>query len=175
MAIREIIWAPDPLLKKRCLPVPAVDDTIRRLMDDMVQTMYAAAGIGLAASQVGVLQRVIVMDCGARTEEPDPIRMANPELVSVSADTLVSEEGCLSLPGHVADVSRPAAARVRYLDENGETRHLDAEGLQAVCVQHEIDHLNGILFVDHLSPLRRNMILKKMVKAKKERARKGAD
>lgn len=171
MAILPIVWAPDPVLKAKCARVDVVDDEVRRLMDDMLETMYDAPGVGLAAPQVGVKRRVIVVDCARADEEPNPIRMVNPELVVVSDEEAVNEEGCLSLPGHYADVTRPAEAKVRFLDENGETREIEADGLLATCVQHEIDHINGILFVDHLSALKRNMILKKMVKAKKDRAR----
>jgi peptide deformylase len=144
-------------------------------MDDMLETMYAAPGVGLAAPQVGVTRRVIVVDCAHPDEEPRPIRMANPELLTVSEDEAINEEGCLSLPSHYADVTRAAGATVRYLDETGMSRVIDTEGLLATCIQHEIDHLNGILFVDHLSALKRNMILKKMVKAKRERHLESAD
>ncbi len=174
MAVLPIVWAPDPVLKAKCAPVERVDDTVRRLMDDMLETMYAAPGVGLAAPQVGVRRRVVVLDCAGPEEERRPLRMANPELVAVSGEEATHEEGCLSLPGHYADVTRPAAAVVRYLDETGAERRVEAEGLLAVCAQHEIDHLNGVLFVDRISPLKRNMILRKMVKAKKERAREAA-
>jgi peptide deformylase len=169
MAIRKIVWAPDPILKAKCDKVAEVDEEVRRLMDDMLETMYAAPGVGLAAPQVGVKRRIIVVDCAKADEEPRPMRMVNPELLAVSDDESINEEGCLSLPGHYADVTRPAEARVRYLDETGVTREIEAEGLLATCIQHEIDHINGILFVDHISALKRNMILKKMVKAKKDR------
>ncbi len=174
MAVRQIILAPDPMLKSRARPVRAVDDDVRGLMDDMVETMRANNGIGLAAPQLGVLERVVVVECAPRGTDSQPLRMANPELVAVSPERVVSEEGCLSLPGHVGEVERARAVTVRYIDETGTQRSLDAEGLEAICVQHELDHLDGILFVDHLSPLRRNMILKKMVKARKERSRTGA-
>jgi peptide deformylase len=171
MAILPIVWAPDPILKARCARVETVDDEVRRLMDDMLETMYDAPGVGLAAPQVGVKRRIIVVDCSNDDEEPNPLRMVNPELIAVSEDEAIKEEGCLSLPGHYADVTRPAEAKIRYLDETGAAREIDANGLLATCIQHEIDHINGILFVDHLSALKRNMILKKMVKAKKDRAR----
>lgn len=171
MAILPIVWAPDPVLKARCARVETVDDEVRRLMDDMLETMYDAPGVGLAAPQVGVKRRIIVVDCSNDDEEPNPLRMVNPELIAVSEDEAIKEEGCLSLPGHYADVTRPAEAKIRYLDETGAAREIDANGLLATCIQHEIDHINGILFVDHLSALKRNMILKKMVKAKKDRAR----
>jgi peptide deformylase len=169
MAILTIVWAPDPILKAKCDRVAEVDDEVRRLMDDMLETMYDAPGVGLAAPQVGVKRRVIVVDCSKADEEPRPMRMANPEIFTVALEGAVNEEGCLSLPGHYADVSRPAEAKVRYLDETGTSRQIEADGLLATCIQHEIDHINGILFVDHISSLKRNMILKKMVRAKKDR------
>ncbi len=167
MALLPIIIAPDPRLKKVAAPVAHVDAQIRRVMDDMLETMYEAPGIGLAAPQVGVLKRVMVLDVTGKDEERRPYRMANPELVWVSDEDATYEEGCLSLPEHYADVVRPAAARVRYLDEENEVRELAAEGLLATCVQHEMDHLDGILFVDHISALKRNMILRKLLKTKK--------
>jgi peptide deformylase len=167
MAILPIITAPDPRLKQIAAPVEKVDGEVRKLMADMLETMYAAPGIGLAAPQVGVLKRVIVLDLARDDEEPQPLKMANPEVVWVSDDDAVYNEGCLSLPEHYADVARPAACKVRYLDEQNEIRILEAEGLLATCVQHEIDHLEGILFVDHLTALKRNMILRKLLKAKK--------
>jgi peptide deformylase len=168
MAMLPIIVAPDPRLKRRAAPVERVDPEIRRLMDDMLETMHAAPGIGLAAPQVGVLKRVIVVDVAREGEEPQPYRMANPEVVWASDDDAAYEEGCLSLPEHYAEVVRPAAVEVRYLDHEGEARKLAADGLLATCVQHEIDHLDGVLFVDHLTALKRNMILRKLSKAKKQ-------
>jgi peptide deformylase len=167
MALLPIITAPDPRLKKVCAPVEAVDDEIRRLMDDMLETMYHAPGIGLAAPQVGVLKRVIVVDISGDDEEKRPLFMANPELVGVSDDDASYEEGCLSLPEHYGEVVRPATIRVRYIDRENEIREMDAEGLLATCIQHEMDHLDGVLFVDHLTALKRNMILRKLLKAKK--------
>ncbi len=167
MAILPIITAPDPRLKQIAAPVDKVDAAVRKLMDDMLETMYAAPGIGLAAPQVGALQRVIVLDIARDDEKPQPLKMANPEIVWVSEEDAVYNEGCLSLPDHYADVARPAACKVRYLDEQNEIRMLEAEGLLATCVQHEMDHLEGILFVDHLTALKRNMILRKLLKAKK--------
>lgn len=167
MALLPIITAPDPRLKKVCAPVAAVDDEIRRLMDDMLETMYNAPGIGLAAPQVGVLKRVIVVDVAGDDEERAPLFMANPELTWVSDDDSSYEEGCLSLPEHYGDVVRPAAITVRYLDRENEIRELKAQGLLATCIQHEMDHLEGILFVDHMTALKRNMILRKLLKAKK--------
>jgi peptide deformylase len=167
MAKLDIIIAPDPRLKVKCAPVSRVDAATRRLMDDMLETMYAAPGIGLAAPQVGVAKRVIVVDVARQGEPPQPYRMANTEIVWVSDDDAVYSEGCLSLPEHYADVARPRAVRVRYLDHENEIRELEAAGLLATCVQHEMDHLDGILFVDRISALKRNMILRKLVKAKK--------
>ncbi|WP_372016842.1 peptide deformylase [Tistrella mobilis] len=169
MAIMPILTAPDPRLTKTATPVARVDDDVRRLMDDMLETMYAAEGIGLAAPQVGVLQRVIVIDVcwGREGKEPTPLFMANPEIVWVSDEDKTYEEGCLSLPSHYADVVRPAAVRVRYLDRDGAVQEIEDDGLLAVCVQHEIDHLDGVLFVDHLSSIKRNMILRKLLKARR--------
>jgi peptide deformylase len=175
MARRPIIWAPDPVLKTKCTPVAVVDDHVRALMDDMLETMYAAPGIGLAAPQIGVTERVIVVDVSDKDAPRDPICLANPRIVWKSDETAVHEEGCLSLPDLYADVERPVAVKVAYLDRDGEPREIDAEQLLAVCLQHEIDHIDGVLFVDHLSALKRNMILKKMVKAKKARARDQED
>ena len=167
MALLPIIIAPDPRLKQISASVERVDDEVRRLMDDMLETMYQAPGVGLAAPQVGVLRRIIVLDTSKKDAARQPYAMVNPELVEVSDQDIRSEEGCLSLPEHYADVVRPAAIRVRYLDHEGEIRGLDAEDLLATCIQHEMDHLEGILFVDHLSALKRNMILRKLTKAKK--------
>ena len=167
MAKLDIIIAPDPRLKLKCKPVAKVDAKVARLMDDMLETMYAAPGIGLAAPQVGVTQRIIVLDVAREDEKPAPIKMANPELVWVSDEDVTYNEGCLSLPEHYADVVRPKAIRVRYLDHQNEIRELEAEGLLATCIQHEMDHLDGVLFVDHITALKRNIILRKLLKAKK--------
>ena len=167
MAVLPIITAPDPRLKRVCEPVQKVDAEVRRLMDDMLETMYKAPGIGLAAPQVGVLKRVIVVDIAREDDEPQPLRMANPEIIWVSDDDAVYNEGCLSLPDHYADVARPAACKIRYLDHENEIREMEADGLLATCIQHEMDHLEGILFVDHLTALKRNIILRKLLKAKK--------
>lgn len=167
MAVLPIIVAPDPRLKKKSAAVERVDEAVGRLMDDMLETMYQAPGIGLAAPQVGVLKRVIVVDVAAKDETPAPHLMADPELIWVSDEDASFEEGCLSLPEHYAEVVRPAAIKVRYLDRGNEIRELDAEGVLATCIQHEMDHLDGILFVDHISALKRNMILRKLLKAKK--------
>ena len=164
MAVLDILVAPHPVLKQKAKPVEKVDARIAKLMDDMVETMYAAKGIGLAAPQIGVLERVIVVDVHEKDEKPNPIRLANPEIVWKSDDTAVCEEGCLSVPDQYAEGTRPASVRVRYLNENNETREIEAEGMLATCIQHEIDHLNGVLFVDYLSMLKRNMILRKVQK-----------
>ena len=170
MAKLDIIIAPDPRLKVKCKPVAKVDAKVARLMDDMLETMYAAPGIGLAAPQVGVAQRVIVLDVAREDEKPAPLRMANPELIWVSDEDTTYNEGCLSLPEHYADVVRPKAIRVRYLDHQNEIRELEAEGLLATCIQHEMDHLDGILFVDHITALKRNIILRKLQKSKRQKA-----
>ncbi|MDB5367395.1 MAG: peptide deformylase [Rhodospirillales bacterium] len=167
MTAHPIVLAPDPVLKAKATPVAQVDDGVRTLMQDMLDSMYASQGVGLAANQIGVLQRVLVMDVAPKNEPPQPMRMANPEIIATSEETAVNQEGCLSLPDHYADVERPARVTVRYLDENNEQKTIDAEGWLAVCVQHEIDHLDGVLFVDHLSALKRNMILRKMTKLKR--------
>lgn len=167
MALLPILTAPDPRLKLKAKPVPAVDDRIRRLMDDMLETMYAAPGIGLAAPQVGVASRILVVDSARDGEPPQPLKMANPEILWRSEELATFSEGCLSLPEHYADVTRPARIRLRYLDYQNERREIEMEGLLATCVQHEIDHLEGVLFVDHISPLKRNIILRKLAKAKR--------
>ena len=169
MALLPIITAPDPRLKIKARPVAAVDDRVRRLMDDMVETMYHAIGIGLAAPQVGVAQRVIVVDVAREGEKPQPMRIANPEIIWRSDVLTTANEGCLSLPEHYADVERSAEIRLRYLDHENEIREIDAKGLLATCIQHEMDHLDGVLFVDHISALKRNMILRKLAKAKRGR------
>lgn len=174
MAVLPIITAPDPRLKKVAAPVARVDDEVRRLMDDMLETMYAAPGVGLAAPQLGVLRRVIVADVARGEEAPQPICMANPEIVAASPELTVYEEGCLSLPEHYAEVKRPSRVRVRYLDHENEIREQELDGFLATCVQHEMDHLDGILFVDHISSLKRGMILRKLQKLKKAEAEAGA-
>ena len=170
MALLPIITAPDPRLKIKAKPVGQVDAKVRRLMDDMLETMYHAIGIGLAAPQVGAARRVIVVDVARDGEKPQPMRLANPEILWRSDELMTANEGCLSLPEHYADVERPAAIRLRYLDHENEIREIEAKGLLATCLQHEIDHLDGMLFVDHISTLKRGMILRKLAKAKKSRA-----
>lgn len=170
MAILPIIVAPDSRLKQKSAPVRRVDAETRRLMDDMLETMYAAPGIGLAAPQVGVLKRVIVLDIAKDGEAKQPLMMADPEIVEAADEDFTYEEGCLSLPQHYAEVVRPKWVVVRYRDREDTVRELRAEGLLSTCVQHEMDHLDGILFVDHISALKRNMILRKLLKAKKAKA-----
>ncbi|MBE1295157.1 peptide deformylase [Phycobacter azelaicus] len=169
---RPILIHPDPRLKKVCVPVADVSDDLRSLADDMLETMYAAPGIGLAAPQVGILQRVIAMDCVKEGEgEPRPLVMFNPEIVSSSDETNVYEEGCLSIPDQYAEVTRPKEVQVKWMDRDGHEQSETFDGLWATCVQHEIDHLNGKLFIDYLKPLKRQMITRKMQKLKRERAR----
>ena len=169
MAILSIITAPDPRLKLVAKRVDKVDAKVRRLMDDMLETMYGSIGIGLAAPQVGVSQRIVVIDVAREGEKAKPLRIANPEIIWRSTETTIANEGCLSLPEHYADVSRAAQIRLRYLDHENEIRELAADGLLATCIQHEIDHLDGVLFVDHISALKRGMILRKLAKAKRSR------
>ncbi|MEH6527284.1 MAG: peptide deformylase [Sneathiella sp.] len=169
MAILPIYTAPDPLLKTISAPVSQVTDETRLLIDNMFETMYDAPGIGLAAIQVGVQKRLLVVDVvGRQQDEPaQPIAMINPEITWVSDHDATYEEGCLSLPEHYADVVRPAEIKVKYLDPDGKPQKMTVEGLLATCIQHEMDHLDGILFVDHISALKRNMILRKLLKLKK--------
>jgi len=171
MALLPILTAPDPRLKTISEPVAEVTDEIRQLVDDMLETMYEAPGIGLAAIQVGVQKRLLVVDVIGKNDEendPEPLALINPEITWVSDDDSVYEEGCLSVPAHYADVVRPAEIKLNYLDIEGNKKELHADGLLATCIQHEIDHLDGILFVDHLSALKRNMILRKLLKQKKQ-------
>ena len=171
--VREIVIWPDPVLKEVAAPVARVDDGIRRLIDDMAETMYAADGVGLAAPQVGVGKRVIVIDTSPRQEGQRLIHLVNPEIVR-SEGTTVYTEGCLSIPGEAEEVERAAKVWVRALDYNGKPFELEAEGLLAVAVQHETDHLNGTLFVDYLSSLKRELIKKRMKRLKAERAEQQA-
>ena len=166
MAVREILVVPNPVLKRVSEPVEQVDDALRALMDDMLETMYAAPGIGLAAIQVGVPKRVIVMDLAREGEEKAPRYFVNPEIVWASDDTKPYEEGGLSGPEYFDEVQRPAQVKLRYLDYHGRPVEEEADGLYAVCIQHEMDHLNGVLFIDHLSRLKREQAVKKVKKAK---------
>ena len=170
MARLSIIVAPDPRLKIISKPVEKVDGRVRALMDDMLETMYMAPGVGLSAVQAGVPERIIVIDVAKDPDPPAPVRLVNPEIIWQADELALAEEGCLSLPEYYADVERPAAVEVRYLDENGETRTIKAEGLLSTVLQHEMDHLEGILFVDHLSAIKRGIILRKLVKAKRLQA-----
>lgn len=170
--MRSILLHPDPRLKKTAAPVDEITGDLRQLADDMLETMYDAPGIGLAAPQVGVLKRVLVMDCVKdEEEEPRPMVLVNPEITWSSDETNVYEEGCLSIPEHYGEVERPAEVKVSWtgLDGTAQTEHFD--GLWATCVQHEIDHLDGKLFIDYLKPLRRQLITRKMQKLKREKAR----
>jgi peptide deformylase len=172
MAQLPIIVAPDPRLNQPCEKVTQVDADLVRLMDDMLETMYAAPGIGLAAPQVGVLKRIVVADVSKDPENPKPMQLVNPEIVWHSPELADYEEGCLSLPDHYSQVTRPARVRVRYLDRNGDMQEIEADGLLSTCLQHEIDHLEGVLFVDHISKLKRNVILRKLQKTKKHQSAK---
>ena len=174
MALRPILLHPDPRLKTVARPVADIDDAVARLARDMLDTMYDAPGIGLAAPQVGVLSRLIVMDCAKGDEEPRPLVLVNPEVTWRSEARVPFEEGCLSIPEHYAEVTRPAEVEVRWTGLDGAARLERFSGLWAVCAQHEIDHLDGKLFIDHLSPIKRGMITRKMEKLKRERAREGA-
>lgn len=172
MSIRPILIHPDPRLKKRCAPVPDLSDELRVLADDMLETMYGAPGIGLAAPQLGILQRLIVLDCVKEEgATPRPMIMFNPEVTAASDELNTYEEGCLSIPDQYADVTRPAEVSVRWIDRDGVEQAGDFSGLWATCVQHEVDHLEGKLFIDYLRPLKRQMITRKMVKLKREKAR----
>ena len=167
MKKRKILIEPDPLLRKKCEPLEKVDDDLRKLMNEMLATMYDAPGIGLAAIQVGVLKRVVVIDL-SKDEKKNPLFLINPEIIHKSKNTSIYEEGCLSLPGQFAEIERPAECVLQYVDYNGKKKELKAKGLLATCIQHEVDHLDGILFIDYLSKLKKDMIIKKLVKHKKE-------
>ena len=167
MALLDIIVAPDPRLKKKAVAVTRVDAAIAKIMADMLETMYEAPGVGLAAPQVGVLKRIIVVDPARDGAPPAPLKMANPEIIGASDETKQHEEGCLSLPQEYESLTRPDRIKVRYLDEHNEVRTIDAEGLLSVVIQHEMDHLEGVLFVDHISALKRNIILRRLTKQKK--------
>ena len=168
MTKRKIIIEPDPILRKKSASLEKVDDDLRKLMDDMLETMYSAPGIGLAAVQIGVLKRLIVIDISRNDEKKKPLFLVNPEITFKSNRTSTYEEGCLSLPGHFAEVERPAECHLNFIDYNGQKQNLKTGGLLATCIQHEIDHLNGVLFIDYLSKLKRDMIIKKLKKNKKE-------
>tara|TARA_B100000579_G_scaffold358898_1_gene315426 strand:+ start:290 stop:814 length:525 start_codon:yes stop_codon:yes gene_type:complete len=168
MTIKKILTEPDPFLRKKSENVEKVDDDIRQLMDDMLETMYNAPGIGLAAIQIGVPKRVIVMDISKGEEEKNPLYFVNPEIIWSSKEDATYEEGCLSVPGQFAEIDRPDKCHVKYLDYYGNKKELKAEGLLATCIQHEMDHLRGVLFIDYLSKLKKTLITKKLSKQKKE-------
>ena len=170
MATRHILIHPDPRLKKVCDPVAGITAELRQLADDMLETMYDAPGIGLAAPQVGVTKRLIVMDC-IKEGPPEPMALFNPEIIWSSEDQTVYEEGCLSIPDIYNDITRPAEVKVRWTGMDGKVEERQFAGIWATCVQHEIDHLDGKLFIDYLGPLKRQMITRKMEKLKRERAR----
>jgi len=167
MTLRQILTEPNRTLREKSLPVEIVDDDLRKLMDDMLETMYAAPGIGLAAIQIGVPKRVIVLDIDQKEGQKNPLFFVNPEIVKKSQTNSIYEEGCLSVPGQFAEITRPEKCFVKYLDYYGQKKEIRAEGMLATCIQHEMDHLEGILFIDYLSKLKRTMIVKKLSKQKK--------
>lgn len=171
MAVLDIVLAPDPILRTKTKPVERFDADLHRLLDDMLETMYLAPGIGLAAPQVGVDQRLCVIDVSGKDETRTPIDLINPEITWRADETEIAEEGCLSIPQQYADVERPAAVRVRFQDRHGKEHEIKADGLLARCIQHELDHLDGVLFVDHLSALKRNMLLRKVAKSQRLKTR----
>ena len=168
MTVRKILTEPDPILRQKSQPVDKVDDLTRKLINDMLETMYLAPGIGLAAIQIGVPKRIIVLDISKDPEKKEPMYFVNPVIVSTSKNNITYEEGCLSVPGQFAEIDRPDRCHVKYLDYNGNYKEFKSEGLLATCIQHEIDHLEGILFIDYLSNLKKSMIIKKLSKRKKE-------
>ena len=168
MSKRNIVIEPDPILRKKSQAIEEANDDLRKLLDDMLETMYDAPGIGLAAVQIGILKRIIVIDISKDKEKKDPLFLINPEITFKSKNTSVYEEGCLSLPGHFAEIERPAECHLNYIDYYGKQKSLQAKGILATCVQHEVDHLDGVLFIDYLSKLKKDMIIKKLKKHKKE-------
>ena len=168
MSKKKIVIEPDPILRKKSLPFEKVDSEVKTLLNDMLETMYEAPGIGLAAVQIGILKRAIVIDISKEDEKKNPIFLINPTIRFKSDKRSIYEEGCLSLPGHFAEIERPAECDLDYIDYDGKKRNLKAKGLMATCIQHEVDHLNGVLFIDYLSKLKKHMIIKKLVKQKKE-------
>ena len=167
MALRQILTEPNKILREKSLPVEKIDLEVQKLMDDMLETMYAAPGIGLAAIQVGIPKRIIVLDIAQKEGEKKPMFFINPEIVDKSKANSTYEEGCLSVPGQFAEIERPEKCHVKYLDYNGQEKEIKAEGMLATCIQHEMDHLEGILFIDYLSKLKKTMIVKKLSKQKK--------
>jgi peptide deformylase len=170
MTIKPLIILPDPVLRQVSKPIERVDADLNRLADDMLETMYDAPGIGLAAIQIGVPRRMLVIDLAKEGEDKQPLVVINPEIVQSSDERSVYEEGCLSIPDYYAEVERPANVTVKYLDRDGKEQTVEADGLLATCLQHEIDHLNGVLFIDHISRLKRDMVIKKFTKAAKSKA-----
>ncbi|MBT5571589.1 MAG: peptide deformylase [Alphaproteobacteria bacterium] len=170
MAKRPIVLAPDPVLKQTCQPVETIDDDVRLCLEEMLETMYAAPGIGLSAPQIADGRRLIVCDVAREGEPAAPYQMINPEIVWRSDEKVLAEEGCLSIPDQYGEVSRFREIRVEYLDPDGAKQEVAADGLFSACIQHEIDHLDGVLFIDYLTPLKRNMILRKMKKLKRQQA-----
>ena len=168
MAKKKIITIPDPLLRKVSEPVTSVNTEVKNLMDDMLETMYAAPGIGLAAVQVGVLKRIIVIDLSKNGQKKTPLFIVNPQITFKSEEIISYEEGCLSIPNQFAEVKRPSSCKVNFLDYDGKKKEIIAKGLLSTCIQHEVDHLNGVLFIDYLSKLKKDMIIKKLIKHKKE-------
>tara|TARA_B100000029_G_scaffold371212_1_gene365109 strand:+ start:365 stop:889 length:525 start_codon:yes stop_codon:yes gene_type:complete len=167
MALREILTEPNKILRQKSLVVERVDPNIQKLMDDMLETMYAAPGIGLAAIQVGVPKRVIVLDIARKDAPKSPMFFVNPEIIDKSKNNSTYEEGCLSVPGQFAEIDRPEKCHIKFLDYHGQPKEIKAEGMLATCIQHEMDHLEGILFIDYLSKLKKTMIIKKLSKQKK--------
>jgi len=167
MALRQILTEPNRILREKSLSVETVDEDLQKLMNDMLETMYAAPGIGLAAIQVGVPKRVIVLDIAPKDEPRNPMFFVNPEIIKKSDNNSTYEEGCLSVPGQFAEIDRPDKCHIKYLDYHGQPKEIKAEGMLATCIQHEMDHLEGILFIDYLSKLKKSMIIKKLSKQKK--------
>ncbi len=167
MALRQILTEPNEILRRKSLKVDKVDENLQKLMDDMLETMYAAPGIGLAAIQVGIPQRVIVLDISPKDQPKKPMFFVNPEIIDKSKINSTYEEGCLSVPGQFAEIDRPDKCHIKYLDYYGIEKEIKAEGMLATCIQHEMDHLEGILFIDYLSKLKKTMIIKKLSKQKK--------
>ncbi len=167
MALREILTEPNAILREKSLNVDMVDKDLQKLMDDMLETMYAAPGIGLAAIQIGIPKRVIILDIDQKEGQKNPMFFVNPEIIEKSENSSTYEEGCLSVPGQFAEITRTEKSFVKYLDYYGQKKEIKAEGMLATCIQHEMDHLEGILFIDYLSKLKRTIIVKKLSKQKK--------
>ena len=167
MTLRQILTEPNKILREKSLPVEMVDEDLQKLMSDMLETMYAAPGIGLAAIQVGIPKRVIVLDIASKDAPRNPMFFVNPEIIEKSKDNSTYEEGCLSVPGQFAEIDRPEKCHIKFLDYYGKPQEIKAEGMLATCIQHEMDHLEGILFIDYLSKLKKSMIIKKLSKQKK--------